>query len=62
MNLPEDMAEYQQLIEKRLVIIDEQRATIKRLEGKVMALEAGLNQKSRNSLGPLSSNGYCKLT
>lgn len=67
MDLPQDIAGYQQLVEKLLVIIDEQRATITMLEGKVAALEgkvveleARLKQNSRNSHRPPSSDGYRK--
>lgn len=60
MKLPEDIAGYRQLVEHLLVIIDQQQATIKRLELRVSELEARLNQNSRNSHRPPSSDGLRK--
>lgn len=57
MNLPEDLAGYRQLEEHLLLVIDQQQATIKRLELRVSELEARLNQNSRNSHRPPSSDG-----
>lgn len=57
MKLPEDIAGYKQLVEHLLLIIDQQQATIKRLELRVSELEARLNQNSRNSHRPPSSDG-----
>lgn len=55
MKLPDDIAGYKQLVEHLLLIIDQQQATIKRLELRVSELEARLNQNSRNSHRPPSS-------